>query len=55
MYELILVGSGFVVGAITTLAIFRYGISYATRLIYKIKEDVPLEEIGTPMEHEETT
>ena len=52
MYELILVGSGFIAGAITVLIVFRYGMNFATTFIYRIKEDIPLEEMGKPTEQE---
>ncbi len=48
MQDLIIASSGFVAGIITALALFKYGMNYATTLIYKIKEDIPLEQIGKP-------
>jgi hypothetical protein len=54
MKELIIFATGYMVGIATSLALFRYGMNYATRFIYKIKADVPLEEIGTPLEQEFT-
>ena len=50
MKELILCSIGFLCGIGTALALFRYGMNYATKFIYRIKEDIPLEEIGTPIE-----
>jgi hypothetical protein len=47
MYELALFGSGYLIGVVSSLLLFRYGMKYATTFIYRIKEDVPLEEIGT--------
>ena len=52
MYELILVGSGFLAGIVIALALFKFGMSYATKFIYQIKEDIPLEQIGKPYESE---
>ena len=49
MYELIIFVAGFIFGLNLALALFRYGISYATKLIYRIKENIPLEEIGKPI------
>lgn len=54
MYELILAGSGFIVGAIAVLVVFKYGMKYAVNLVYKIKEDIPLEAIGKPIEQDGT-
>jgi len=54
MNELILFSTGYIAGIITALALFRYGISFATKLIYKIKADVPMEELGIPTEQEFT-
>ena len=46
MYELILTGSGFMAGLVTALVLFRCGMGYATKFIYQIKEDIPLEKMG---------
>ena len=54
MYELALVSSGFIAGGLAVSAIFRWGMSYATNLIYKIKEDIPLDNIGRPIEQDGT-
>lgn len=53
MIEIIISGvTGFILGAAFSLAFFLCGMKYATKLIYKIKEDIPLEQIGTPTEQE---
>ncbi len=54
MRELIVFTAGFVLGAGLVIAVFRWGASYATKLIYRIKEDIPLEQIGKPIEQEGT-
>lgn len=52
MYEIVIFSigliSGVVLGAAASLCLFRWGMAYATKFIYRIKEDVPLEEIGKP-------
>ena len=52
MYELVLVGSGFILGVCVALGLFRWGTVYATNLIYKIKENIPLEGMGKPTEQD---
>ncbi len=52
MYELIIFGIGYLLGIVSALLLFRFGMSYATKFIYEIKADVPLEKIGTPMDQE---
>ncbi len=54
MQELILACSSFILGIVASLMLFKHGIAYATRLIYRIKADVPLEEIGIPMDQDGT-
>ena len=50
MQELIIAGVSFVLGATSTMIMFRWGAKWAVDLVYKIKEDVPLEQIGRPYE-----
>jgi len=52
MQELILASSGFMAGVIISLVLFQCGMRYATRFIYQIKEDIPLEKMGNPVEQE---
>ncbi len=54
MYELIIFSVGLLCGGTISLALFGLGVNRATRFIYRIKEDVPLVEIGTPSEQEFT-
>lgn len=50
--ELIIAGISFALGLTTAMVMFRWGASYATDLIYKIKEDIPLEKMGKPFDHD---
>ena len=52
MQELIIFMVGFFLGGITFLLLFGLGVKRTTRFIYRIKEDVPLEEIGKPTEQD---
>lgn len=52
MQELILAGSGFMAGVVLSLILFKCGMRYATDLIYKIKEDIPLEKLGKQVEQD---
>ena len=54
MYELALVAGGFIAGGLVVAGVFLWGIKYATGLIYKIKEDIPLEKMGTPIDEDQT-
>ena len=51
---LIALGVGYALGIGTSMAIFLYGVKFTTKFIYRIKEDVPLEEIGKPTEQDYT-
>lgn len=52
MQELIIFITGLLSGLGIALIIFRYGMTYAERFIYKIKENIPPEVIGKPFESE---
>jgi len=50
MYELIIFVAGFIFGLSVALAIFRYGMTYAEKFRYKIKENIPPEVTIKPFE-----
>lgn len=52
MYELAIAGISFILGLATAMIIFRWGAGWATNLVYKIKEDIPLERMGEPVEQD---
>jgi len=54
MNELAIFLAGLVVGIVLALSLFKYGMDFATKFIYRIKEDVPVSEIGDPVDQEFT-
>ena len=54
MVELTIASAGFILGVAVSLILFRYGMNFATKFIYRIKEDIPLQEIGSPTDQDGT-
>lgn len=52
MSDLVIAGISFTLGLATAMIMFRWGANWAVRLVYKIKEDIPLEGMGEPIEQD---